>query len=66
MAIVVFNMSKLIKIKRETNVIKTKVAVNIAAEPSIDFISPAILYLCIFLFLLPTNEAKGSAIAKII
>ena len=66
MAIIVFKISKLIKIKSESNVIKTRVAVNIITEPSIDFISSAILYLCVSFFLLPTNEAKGSATAKII
>ena len=43
MAIMVSKMSKSIKIKPDTNVIKTRVAVNITTEPSIDFISPAIL-----------------------
>ena len=66
MAIIVFKISKSTKIKPENNVIKTRVAVNIITEPSIDFISPAILYLCVSFFLLPTNEAKGSATAKII
>ena len=66
MAIIVFKILKSIKIKSENNVIKTRVVVNIITEPSIDFISPAILYLCVTFFLLPTNEAKGSATAKII
>ena len=66
MAIMVSKMSKSIKIKPDTNVIKIRVAVNITTEPSIDFISPAILYLCVSFLLLPTNEAKGSATAKII
>ena len=66
MAIIVFKISKSIKIKSENNVIKTRVVVNIITEPSIDFISSAILYLCVSFFLLPTNEAKGSATAKII
>ena len=66
MAIIVFKILKSIKIKSENNVIKTRVVVNIITEPSIDFISPAILYLCVSFFLLPTNEAKGSATAKII